>query len=53
MDWLHRVLTGQPLSSGELRIAGLMLLLWMLMDLSQWTTDWLWPRLEWTWGVLR
>jgi hypothetical protein len=39
MDWFYRVLTGQHFS-GELRIAGLVvLLLWMLMDLSQWTTD--------------
>lgn len=43
MDAIHRILTGQPLTPRELRIAGLLVLLWFLMDLVQWL-DWLWMK---------
>jgi hypothetical protein len=40
MDAIHRILTGQSLTAKELRIAGILVLLWFLMDLIQWV-DWL------------
>lgn len=40
MDALHRILSGQPLTSRELRIAGWIVIVWFLMDLVQWI-DWL------------
>lgn len=45
MDALHRILAGQPLTPRELRIAGVLVLLWFLMDLAQWI-DWLWGKLH-------
>jgi len=44
MDAFHRILTGQPLTPKELRIAGLLVLAWFFMDLIQWL-DWLWGKL--------
>jgi hypothetical protein len=44
MDVIHRILTGQPISPLELRVAGILVLLWFLMDLVQWV-DWLWSKL--------
>jgi hypothetical protein len=40
LDYLHRVLTGQTVSPTELRIAGLIVLVWFLMDAIEWS-DWL------------
>lgn len=40
MDALHRILSGQPLTPRELRIAGWLVLVWFAMDLAQWI-DWL------------
>ena len=45
MDAVHRVLTGQSLTPRELRFAGLVVLLWFLMDLVQWI-DWLWGKVH-------
>jgi hypothetical protein len=39
MDALHRILAGQPLTSRELRWAGILVIVWFLMDLVQWI-DW-------------
>lgn len=39
MDAIHRALTGQTLTVAELRFGGILILLWFLMDLSQWL-DW-------------
>jgi hypothetical protein len=39
-DYLHRVLTGQTVSPTELRVAGIVVLLWILMDAVEWS-DWL------------
>jgi len=39
-DYLHRVLTGQTVSPTELRIAGLIILIWFLADMLEWS-DWL------------
>jgi hypothetical protein len=44
MDFVHRILTGQPLTARELRMAGWLVLAWFLMDLVQWI-DWLWGKL--------
>jgi hypothetical protein len=44
MDAFHRILTGQPLTVKELRIAGIIVLVWFLMDLVQWV-DWLLSKL--------
>lgn len=44
MDAIHRILAGQPLTPKELRIAGLLVLAWFLMDLVQWI-DWLMSKL--------
>jgi len=38
MDWLHRVFTGQTVSSTELRVGGFLVFLWFLMDLVQGST---------------
>lgn len=35
MDALHRILTGSPLTPRELRIGGIVIMLWFLMDLVQ------------------
>lgn len=43
MDTIHRVLTGQPLSRRELIAAGILVLIWFVMDLVQWL-DWLWGK---------
>lgn len=43
MDALHRALTGQTITARELRFGGILILLWFLMDLSQWL-DWLFSR---------
>jgi hypothetical protein len=40
LDYLHRVLTGQTVSPTELRVAGLIVLVWFLMDAIEWS-DWL------------
>jgi hypothetical protein len=44
MDWLHRAVSGQPISPKELRIAGTFVIVWFLMDLVQWL-DWLREKL--------
>ena len=44
MDWLHRAVSGQPISTKELRIAGTFVIVWFLMDLVQWL-DWLREKL--------
>jgi hypothetical protein len=43
MDTIHRILTGTPLTHCELRIGGILVMLWFLMDLVQWI-DWLWSK---------
>lgn len=45
MDRLHRILAGQPVTPLELRIAGIIVLLWFLMDFVQWL-DGLWSKLH-------
>lgn len=45
MDSIHRILAGQPLTPRELRIAGVIVMAWFLMDLAQWV-DWLWGKLH-------
>jgi hypothetical protein len=42
-DTLHRILSGQTLSKRELRIAGVVVMAWFLMDLVQWV-DWLFQK---------
>jgi UDP-N-acetyl-D-mannosaminuronic acid transferase (WecB/TagA/CpsF family) len=44
MDWLHRAVSGQTISSKELRIAGVFVIVWFLMDFVQWL-DWLREKL--------
>jgi hypothetical protein len=44
MDWLHRAVSGQSISPKELRIAGIFVIVWFLMDLVQWL-DWLGEKL--------
>lgn len=45
MDAIHRILCAQPISPQELRIAGLLVLAWFVMDLIQWV-DWLWGKFQ-------
>jgi len=45
MDALHRILTGAAITPRELRIAGLVVFVWFLMDLVQWL-DWLVGKLH-------
>lgn len=40
MDAIHRILTGQTLTPTQLRIAGVVILLWILIDVIQFV-DWL------------
>jgi hypothetical protein len=40
LDYMHRVLAGQPISAAELRVAGFIVLIWFLIDLVEWS-DWL------------
>lgn len=39
-DAVHRILCAQPVTPGELRVAGILVLVWFVMDLIQWI-DWL------------
>ena len=39
-DYIHRVLTGQTVTPNEQRIAGLIVLIWFLMDAIE-RSDWL------------
>jgi hypothetical protein len=40
MDFLSRILSGQTLSPRELRIAGIVILIWFVADMIEWS-DWL------------
>lgn len=44
MDSLHRVLIGQTVSRRELKIAGVVVILWILIDVIQFS-NWLWGKL--------
>lgn len=39
-DWLHRVVSGTPVTSKQLVLAGTFAIVWFLMDFVQWL-DWL------------
>lgn len=40
IDFLARILSGQPLTQRELRIAGWVAFIWFLADMIEWS-DWL------------
>jgi hypothetical protein len=44
MEWLHRAVSGQTITPKQLRIAGIFVIVWFLMDLVQWL-DWLKEKL--------
>jgi hypothetical protein len=43
MDTIHRILSGQALTPRELRWAGIIVILWILMDVVQFA-DWAWQK---------
>lgn len=45
MDAMHRVLVGQTLSRRELVTAGVVVILWIVIDVIQFA-DWAWTKLD-------
>ena len=45
MDWLNRIVTGQSLTTSQLRWAALFVIFWFLMDFVQFI-DWLIGKLS-------